>query len=207
MDAVRALSLIVPPLCAACRRPASGGAVLCPPCARAIQWLPRRPVPQGGLAVWAPVAYEGPARAVVGRLKLHGARALADHMAAAIAAMAPPGLLEHPLVPVPSPPARRRRRGFCHAELLAGALAARTGLPVLRVLGRDGPVRQVGRPRAERLRSPPRFRATAPGAQGQVVPVDDVVTTGATLAACARALRTAGWRCDQAVAYARTPVR
>jgi predicted amidophosphoribosyltransferase len=204
---VRALSLIVPPLCAACRRPAGGGAVLCPPCVRAVEWLPRRAVAQGGLAVWAPVAYEGPARAIVGRLKRHGARALAEHMAAAIAAAPPPGLLEHPLAAVPSPPARRRMRGFCHAELLARALAARTGLPVLRVLERDGPVRQVGRPRAERLRSPPRFRAAAPGARERVILIDDVVTTGATLAACARALAAAGWRCDQAVAYARTPVR
>jgi predicted amidophosphoribosyltransferase len=160
-----------------------------------------------GLEVWAPLAYEGPARAIVRRLKFHGAVALADHMAAAVVANAPPGLLDLPLVPVPSPPARRRLRGFCHAELLAQAVARRSGLPFVRMLARAGDTRrQVGRARAERLRTPPRFRAVEPGS-AEVVLVDDVVTTGATLGACARALAEAGWRCTRAVAYARTSVR
>ena len=160
-----------------------------------------------GLRIWAPLAYEGPARAVVRRLKFHAAVALADHMAAAIAANAPAGFLGRPLVPVPTPSVRRRRRGFCHATLLAEALGRRTGLPVLAVLDRRaGTRRQVGRARTERLRDPPRFRARAPGSEA-VMLVDDVVTTGATLAACARALRDAGWRCGRAAAYARTPVR
>jgi predicted amidophosphoribosyltransferase len=165
------------------------------------------PVGLGGLTVWAPVAYEGPARAVVRRLKFHGAVSLADQMAAAIAANAPAGFLEHPLVPVPSPRGRRRHRGFCHAELLAEALGRRAGRPVLRPLERAcGSHRQVGRARADRLRTPPRFRASEAGS-GAVMLVDDVVTTGATLGACAQALRAAGWRCECAVAYARTPVR
>lgn len=157
--------------------------------------------------MWAPVAYEGAARAVVRRLKFHGALALAEHMAAAIAANAPQGLLAYPLVPVPSPPARRRRRGFCHAALLAAALGRRARLPVAHALERcDGGQRQVGRRRSERLRTPPAFRAARAGG-GRVLLVDDVVTTGATLGACARAMRAAGWQCAHAVAYARTPVR
>jgi predicted amidophosphoribosyltransferase len=159
-----------------------------------------------GLTVWAPLAYEGPARAVVRRLKFHGAAALAEHMAAAIAANAPAGLLEHPLVPVPSPRARRRSRGFCHAALVAAALGRRTDLPVVSALARSDSRRQVGRPRTERVRLPPAFRAARQGT-GTLVLVDDVVTTGATLRACAAALRGAGWRCGRAVAYARTPVR
>lgn len=181
--------------------------LLCAGCRRALEWLGPGSVTVAELAVWAPLAYEGPARAVVRRLKFHGARALAEHMAAAIAANAPPGLLRHPLAAVPSPPDRRRRRGFCHAELLAGALSTRTGLPVARPLERiAGGRRQVGRARSDRLRTPPRFRATRAG-RGELLLVDDVLTTGATLGACARALRAAGWRCGAAVAYARTPVR
>jgi predicted amidophosphoribosyltransferase len=157
--------------------------------------------------VWAPLAYEGPARAVVRRLKFAGATALAGHMAAAIVANAPAGLLEHPLVPVPSPPGRRRRRGFCHAAMLAQAVAVRTGLPVDPLLERVGdPRRQVGRARSQRLRTPPRFGVVR-RAPGPVVLVDDVVTTGATLGACAHALRAAGCTCEHALAYARTPVR
>ena len=203
---MRLLSLAAPPLCVDCRAPTRPAHALCPACRRRLEHLDPAPVRLDGLRVWAPVAYEGPARALVRQLKFHGAVALADQMAAAIAANAPPGMLEGALVPVPSPRRRRRWRGFCHAELLVGALARRTGLPLLPILDRSGEARQVGRARAERLRAPPRFQATRRGAAA-VLLVDDVVTTGATLCACARALRAEGWRCGRAVAYARTPVR
>ena len=200
------LSLLVPPLCVACRGPSRRGHPLCARCARELEFLDRRPVQLAGLRVWAPLAYEGPARAMVRRLKFHGAVALADQMAAAIVANAPAALLDRPLVPVPSPRARARRRGFCHARLLAVALARRTGLPVADLLERAGEARQVGRARSERLRAPPRFQALQEG-DSAVLVVDDVFTTGATVGACARALRANGWRCASAVAYARTPVR
>lgn len=204
---MRALSLLAPPFCAACRMPVARRAVLCGPCRSAVGHLPAHAISLAGLEVWAPVRYEGPARAVVRGLKFAGALALADHMAAAIAARAPTGLLAAPLVPVPSPPDRRRRRGFCHAELLAAALGRRSGLPIMAPLMRqDARVRQVGRARAERLRAPPRFRALR-GGFGPVVLVDDVVTTGATVRAASESLREAGWHCGRAVAYARTPVR
>lgn len=198
--------LVAPPLCSACRVPVSSGDVLCAACRRALEHLGPAGVSLSALTVWAPLAYEGPARAVVRGLKFHGAVALADHMAATIAANAPPGVLEHPLAPVPSPRARRRLRGFCHAALVAAALGRRTGLPVVDVLARGDSRRQVGRARAERLRTPPAFTAARLGSSTLVL-VDDVVTTGATLGACAAALREAGWRCGHAVAYARTPVR
>ena len=203
---MRLVSLIAPPLCAACRRPAGTEGVLCRACADTLERLPSAPVPLAGLDVWAPVSYVGPARAIVRGLKFHGATALAGHMAASIAAGAPEGMLRHPLVPVPSPARRRRARGFCHAVLLAEALGERAALPVLQVLGRVGTRRQVGRARSQRLRMPPRFTALRPG-MGPVVLVDDVITTGATLSVCARALRKVGCSCEGALAYARTPVR
>ena len=182
-------------------------AVLCPACRRALEPLGPTPVGLAGLSIWAPFSYVGPARAVVRRLKFGRAAALAGHMAASIAATAPEGFLANPLVPVPSPARRRRMRGFCHAALLAEALGRRTGLPVLDLLERaGGTARQVGRARSQRLRTPPCFSVVSRSI-GPVVLVDDVVTTGATLSACASALREAGCSSERALAYARTPVR
>ena len=133
-------------------------------------------------------------------------------MAAQIAANTPPGLLDAgaALVPVPLHPSRRRRRGFNQAERLARALADRTGAPVADVLARSGRrTTQVGRGRGDRRAAtagavPARRRTAVPS---EAVLVDDVVTTGATLAACAAALEEVGCRVRAGVAYARTPGR
>ena len=160
--------------------------------------------------MWAPLAYEGGARALVGALKYRGALQAADLMAAQMAANAPPGqLLGRAFVPVPLHPARRRRRGYNQAERLARALAERSGAVVCDCLERTGSRRaQVGRPRAERLEAiEGAIGARAGvGVPARVLVIDDVVTTGATLAACVRVLRRAGADV-RAIAYARTPGR
>jgi predicted amidophosphoribosyltransferase len=118
------------------------------------------------------------------------------------------------LVPVPLHPARRVRRGFNQAALLAAAVGARSGLPMSDCLERRcGAPAQVGRGRAARLAAADagergvRLRAGARAPPGRAVLVDDVVTTGATLGACAAALRAGGSRRVVALAYARTPGR
>jgi predicted amidophosphoribosyltransferase len=107
-------------------------------------------------------------------------------------------------VPVPTPGARRRRRGFDHAARLAAAVAERTGLEVVRCLGRAGRApRQAGAGREARLadgRVEVTVRKPVPR---RAVLVDDVHTTGATLEACARTLQANGAFEVAALAYAR----
>jgi competence protein ComFC len=201
-------ALLAPPLCWSCRGHAPGGRALCRSCRRALAFLSREPVAIAGVRVWAPVAYEGAARDLVRALKFRGALSLAGEMAALVVASAPRALLRGTLVPVPLHPVRLRRRGFNQAAVLAEAVAARTGLETCDCLRRRGPgSRQVGRGRAARLSKPAgsiEARASVPEV---ALLVDDVVTTGATLAACAAALREAGAKDVAALAFARTPGR
>jgi len=101
------------------------------------------------------------------------------------------------VVPVPLHPDRQRERGFNQAELLAQVVAQELGLPMdSRAIQRQKP-----RPPKHRLSRHERWEAArgayAPAPDGRidnrrVLLVDDVFTTGATLDACARALRSAG---------------
>lgn len=213
------VALVAPPRCLACTAPTRAGERLCRACREELPWI-TNPCERCGLpvpcrscpgthaafsAAWSPVAFDGPARALVHALKFGGRPAAAHVMAAQMAANAPAGAFGEGawLVGVPTHPARRRRRGFDQAQLLARALGRRTQLPVLAALSRHGPAtRQLGAGRAARSRGVT-VRATRP-ISGAVVLVDDVHTTGATLDACARALREAGATDVTAVTYART---
>ncbi|HEX2161461.1 MAG TPA: hypothetical protein VHF88_06535, partial [Thermoleophilaceae bacterium] len=126
------LGLIAPPSCWACGARARQREPLCLACRARLRWLDYEPVDLAGVKVWAPVAYDGPARALVAGLKFRGAVGLASPMAAQIAAGAPTRLLRPPalLVPVPLQPSRARARGYNQAERLAAELGARTGMRV-----------------------------------------------------------------------------
>jgi ComF family protein len=211
---VRALalpvSLLAPPLCAACGGDAGAAAPLCGGCRAELVGLGHEQPAVAGASAWAPFGYSGPARSLVGALKFGGVRSAAAVMAAQIVACAPGGLLAGALVPVPLHPVRAARRGFNQADLIARELASRTGLPLLDCLQRLGPpTRQVGRDRAGRALSISGRIAVAAGTSlpHAVAVVDDVITTGSTIAACAEALRRAGAAHATAVAYARTLAR
>jgi predicted amidophosphoribosyltransferase len=219
------------PLCRACRQALPWlGARRCrrcglpapcgPPCPAAAQAFSR---------AWAPVAYDGAVPALVSAFKDRGALGIARLMAAQIAATAPPGQWPADgapgrppgpggappvaLVPVPADPLRARRRGVDHAARLAAELAPRCGLPVAPVLARPlraGRRRQAALGRAQRLRADRLAVVLRTGGDAaRAVPavailVDDVHTTGATLHACALALRESGATDVRAVTYART---
>jgi predicted amidophosphoribosyltransferase len=199
---------LAPPSCWSCGAHSARGRALCGGCRHALVFLPREPVALAGVRVWAPVAYEGPGRDLVRALKFRGALSLAAEMSAIAVACAPAALLRGALVPVPLHPVRLRRRGFNQAAVLAREISRRTSLAPSDCLRRRGPGRpQVGRGRGARLAGP----AGSIEARARVPPValvvDDVVTTGATLAACAAALRAAGTSEVAAIAFARTTGR
>jgi ComF family protein len=151
------------------------------------------------------MAYAGPARDLVRALKFRGATAVADAMAAQIAANTPKSMLDGVLVPVPLHPRRLRRRGYNQAAVLAAALAQRTGLELAECLRRAGSAAtQVGRDRRERRIGPAGSIELCATAPARALLVDDVATTGATLAACAGALRAAGSIEVAALVFART---
>jgi ComF family protein len=139
-------------------------------------------------------------RAAIHALKYRGKRRLAARLADELLAVAGVRDLlsaDAVLVPVPLHPRRRRQRGFNQSALLARALGARTGLPVVEALRRrrDTDAQTGLSAAARRANVRGAFVARVPPAllRGRpVVMVDDVVTTGATATACARALAGAG---------------
>jgi predicted amidophosphoribosyltransferase len=164
--------------------------------------------------------FEPPAVRIVHGLKYAGWTALAPRMGALMAPVARRLGTQHTvLVPVPLTPARLRERGFNQARLLAEGVGAELGWPVESILRRTSADRQQARSgRKERALNvagayrvvPSGASAAGPGPteSGRVVlVVDDVITTGATIAACATALAGCGIRCLGAVSFARTPPR
>ncbi|HYU60591.1 MAG TPA: double zinc ribbon domain-containing protein [Solirubrobacterales bacterium] len=197
-------SLIAPPRCAICDAATEARHPLCARCeAELSSAAPQSGSVPGVESTWSAAPYGDAARGLVAALKFRRLLPLARRAATAIHASVPPGLLDGALVPVPAAPLRLRARGFDPAEQIALELARLSGRPLAPCLRRSQGPRQVGRPRAERLASPPRVvvRGEAPA---RSILVDDVLTTGSTLAACGAALREAGGERVVAVTFARS---
>jgi ComF family protein len=143
------------------------------------------------------VAYEGPAEAAIHRFKYDGWRRLAAPLALLVAErLVVEGVAATWVVAVPLHADRRRQRGFNQAELLTEELQRRLGLrsPEGELVRTRPTPPQVGndrRTRFENVRNA--FEWRGPPLKGEsILLVDDVATTGATLDACAFALRSAG---------------
>jgi ComF family protein len=184
------------PQCARCGQPTTPLSDACRLCAA---W------PDGFVRARSAVWLDDPARAAVHALKYGGWWRVADPMARLMARLEPvrfPGLL----VPVPLAARRARARGYNQAERLAAALATRTGLVVrsdLLVRCRETPTQTTLPPEARRANVAEAFQGAPVPGGAQVVLVDDVFTTGATLAEAALTLLEAGAGAVESVTFAR----
>jgi len=105
----------------------------------------------------------------------------------------------------PMAPARRLRRGYNQAELLGREVAGNIGSRYRPLLRRTNSRRQTGRSRAERLAMPAGAFAARGPMPAEILLVDDVFTTGATMTGCTRALLRAGATRVRVLTLARTP--
>lgn len=204
LHAVR--SALVPALCAACGRGCRSDAVLCTRCTRRL--AEAEPLVGHGAPgldrAWSSAAHEGVARGLVTALKFRRLLPVAGTMAERIAWLAPASLLSGEIVPVPGGRLRSFDRGFDPATEIASALSIRVGLPLRSCLARGDFGRQLGGRRAQRIGQPPHVRLRGEAPRSALL-VDDVLTTGATLSACARALRGGGAIRVAAITFTRRP--
>lgn len=186
------------------------GTLLCDECGRALVAAPMRRETPGGLPVTAALVYDAVTARCIRRLKEEGETLLARPLGPALGAALRSAIAdeaydaERPsLVPVPTSAAAFRRRGYRVPELLI----RRAGFQSSRLLASArSTADQRGLGAAERGRNVAgSMRARHARDAYDVIVVDDVVTTGATLDEAARALTTAGFRVRGAVTLAVTP--
>jgi ComF family protein len=204
----RALDLALPPSCAGC---GVEGQLLCAACRPALESRLERP---GGVAIglvaeiprpllqleWCS-PFVGPVRKALHALKYAGEHRLAGPLGAALATRwRHAGAGGDLIVPVPIHADRARERGYDQAVLLAEVTSRDLGLPCASILERHRPTqRQFDLDRGARSGNVAGAFRLLPGSRGDhplegrwIVLVDDVVTTGSTLVACATTLLDAG---------------
>ena len=183
-----------PTACRTCGHPWTADLTSCPEC------------PRGLAGAQHAVPFDEVNGRIVTALKDHGRRDLGEVMARVMVARcaAPSGAAV--LVPVPLTHARHRRRGYNQSTVLAEALGRRWSVEVddgLLARTREAPPQRGSSRTARAAHVRGAFQVVRAGPADPIWLVDDVLTTGATIGACAIALRRAGIRGIRAVTFAR----
>lgn len=216
----RLLSIVAPHECVVCGQ---DGTVLCAWCwPEACQSLPSRCYNCKAISrdsavcpacrhlsklksVWVRTEYDGYAKQLIHLLKFSRVVEASPIIAQLMGEALPFLTAETVVVPVPTAMSRRRQRGYDQAELIAKSLALDLGLNHSVSLRRTGKTRQLGASRKQRLEqlvsafSLPRPKNII---GKDVLLVDDIATTGATLETAAQVLKDAGARKINAVVFA-----
>lgn len=201
--ALAVLGLFLPVACAGC---GAADRALCPRCRGSLDAAPRRVRLVAGVRLDAAFEYVGLVRTLLLELKLRGRVDLARPLGTRFGVLVRSALAEAPpdTVLLRVPPSRRgaRRRGFDPVLLLLARGGVRRPRALLRTRHDRAGAGQKERTAVERVAATVgTLRAT--GVRGRdVVVVDDVVTTGVTMAEAVRAVRAAGGRVVRCVAVA-----
>lgn len=199
------LDLFYPCQCPGCSRPVPGRVLLCPECrARLLQ--PRGFVPQGPLqlAVYRVFLYEGGIKSALHGAKFTGREDYLPRLAREMSAVLQgrtgmpwqgEGILPPAVIPVPTDPGRRKKRGYDIPEEIFRPWAEKNQLPFLPVLRRIRPTQpQYGLTRTERRENLKGCFALKQGAAlpQRAILADDICTSGSTLLEAARVLKRGG---------------
>ncbi len=163
--------------------------------------------------IWVVSSYDGLANKLIKEYKFGGNRAVGSNIAALMANT----LLEfnsdadiaganYLVMPVPTATSRVRQRGFDHSMLLARCVGQNLNLQSTQALGRVGQTRQLGAKRDVRLSQPAdSYYAKKPNLVSgrNILLIDDVITTGATLRAAAKILKKSGANRIDALVFAK----
>lgn len=154
--------------------------------------------------VWRPFVYHETAKAVVSAYKFQSQRSVANFMTAEMLKTLPSQ--DFVITSIPTASRRVRQRGFDHATRLGKKIAAARHLPYQKTLLRLSSSRQLGATRSTRIKQAENlFMAIKNDSiKGQnILIVDDVMTTGATIASASKVLKLAGAKNVYALVFAR----